>query len=671
MLHAYPLILICLFLSLGSPVEAEEVHPASQQIRAPSVSSPQDLESIFAMADQGDAGSQNYLGFLYATGQNVTKNEKTAFGWFQMAANQGHSEALGNLAMMYEKGLGVEKNMRTAFDLHRQAAMAGYPFSMKRLASLYETGFMGEEGDPIKAEMWKTRYKESLKKSAPATGDATPQQAPRKTNVGAPVEKPVTLKPAASATKTPPQPATTPILGDAQTKPVLSSSSSKANAAATPYFIQIGGKATAQETMEVTQKIIENSLLPQSKKIELDNPDGKNYRINIGPFVDARQAAPYKARIMALLNAAPTHLTGTPSPALPATTLPAKKPYNTPASTLPPTAISPLAALRSAEKPIAEAQIDKSAAKLSVTVTMATAPTISAAVPVSTPGKSASPASTTQAAVVNNGKNHYIEIGGQTTTQETSELMQKIVEKGLLPKNMRVELINTDADNYHIRIGPFANASDAATEIAKINASIITVAPVIGEATTKPIEPIPPAPKIARGQYYFIQINEKSSFEDSMALVKLLLTKELVRETRRVKIEHLDKESFRVSIGPFANPKEAHQQLLEINQKTLQALLVKLVAVSGDGVYRPFIQVNTQGTLDNAATLTKTLIEKGFLPSNMFAEIVNFGAGNFRVRFGPFNDVKEADQNIQNLNKQLKASTILVNLEPLLPVNEK
>lgn len=670
MQRAYVLILTCLFLSLGSQVQAEDVQ--AQQARAPSAPSPQDLESIFAMADRGDAGSQNYLGFLYATGQSVTKNEKAAFDWFQKAANQGHSEALGNLAMMYEKGLGVEKNMRTAFDLHRRAAMAGYPFSMKRLASLYETGFMGEESDPIKAEMWKTRYKATLKTSVPAAAGAIPLQTPRKTNAAPPTEVPATLKLAASSINTPHKASTPPTPGDAQIKPVAPSLSRKASTVAIPYFIQIGGKATAQETMEVTQIIVENNLLPQGKKIELDNPEGKNYRINIGPFVDAHQAAPYKTRIMAQLNATPTHLTGIPSQALPTTTLPAKKSNSTPASILPSTANPPpLTVLRSEEKSIAEVQVDKSAAKRPVTVITETASTISTAALVSTPNKSTSPTPTIQAVVSDKGKNHYIEIGGQTTVQETTELMQKIVGKGLLPKNMRVELINTDANNYHVRIGPFANASDAATEIAKINASIITVAPVVSEATTKPIEPIPPAPKIARGQYYFIQINEKSSFEDSIALVKLLLTNELVRETRRVKIEHLDKESFRVSIGPFANPKEARQQLLEINQKTHQALLVKLVTVSGDGVYRPFIQVNTQGTLDNAATLTKTLIEKGFLPPRMFAEIVNFGAGNFRVRFGPFNEVKEADQNIQNLNKQLKASTILVNLEPLLPVNEK
>ena len=88
MLRAYPLILTCLFLSLASQVEAADTPPASQT-RASSAPSPQDLESIFAMAEQGDAGSQNYLGFLYATGQSVAKDEKAAFNWFKKAADKG------------------------------------------------------------------------------------------------------------------------------------------------------------------------------------------------------------------------------------------------------------------------------------------------------------------------------------------------------------------------------------------------------------------------------------------------------------------------------------------------------------------------------------------------------------------------------------------------------
>ena len=781
MLRVFPLILACLFLFPGNRAEAAENHPANQ-VRAPSTLSPQDLETIFAMADRGDAGSQNYLGFLYATGQSVAKNEKTAFGWFQKAADQGHPEALGNLAMMYEKGLGVAKNPRTALTLHRQAAMAGYAVSMKRLANLYESGLNGEERDPVKAEMWKTRYKETLKSIASTASDAAPRQTAEKPPVTAQTDKPATPKPAASPANSPPQAAATPVPAPLPSKPASPPSPDKTK----PYFIQIGGKATAtaREAMEVTQKIVEKNLLPQNKKIELVNPDGKSYRINIGPFADAQQAAPHKAKIMALLNAAPRPHPEPratrpetpqiqPAPASPATAMPpspvqaaptrtAEKPIAAAPVAAPPAATQPAhAATHTAEKPVAAAQMDKSVAKLPISAVAATAPVVAA--PAIAPGIPAAPPLTAKTVAGDNGKNHYVEVSGQASAREATELIQKIVKKGLLPKNMHVELVNFDADNYRIRIGPFADAADAAPQMAKIDASIksaltpahtptvahqelvpvtaahkqpvsavtttpalsrehvpaqptplpaatpkVVAAPVAGYIPPKPASaPVAPpqkleisSPKIAlvtapktevapvsrdasanlaenakivRGRYYFIRVNPQNTLDDSISLAQFLFMKDLVQTSRRVRIENLDAKNFRVSIGPFSDTREANQQLQKIQQQTPQVLSIVALekhASASDKGEQPFVQVNAQGTLDNALSLTKTLVEKGLIAPTAFVEIVNFGSANYRVRYGPFKGVKEADQSIQNLKKQVKASPIMINLERLVEMEK-
>lgn len=696
MLRVYLSILAGLFLFPGSQVEAADIPPAPQA-RPSSVTSSQDLEAIYVMADQGDAGSQNYLGFLYATGQAVAKDEKTAFSWFQKAADQDHPEALGNLAMMYEKGLGVEKNLRTALALHRQAAMAGYSISMKRLASLYETGVIGEERDPIKAEMWKTRYKETLKASAPAASDVAPRQAAGKALVMAQAEKPATLKPATSSAKTSPQAATASAPGDTQAQPVSPSSSNRASAASTPYFVS--GRASARETMEVTQKIVEKNLLPQNKKIELVNPDGKSYLINIGPFADEQQAAPYKAKIMALLNVAPPP---DPAPRPPAQAVPAQT-----------TAAPP-------KTPVAPAMAIPSQAQ-------ATQPL---------------PAAKTGSG--EREKHHYVEVSGKTTAREATELIRKIVEKGLLPKKMHVELVNPEADNYRIRIGPFADAVDAQT--AKTNAPVKSaltppntpmdtsqellpvtqawkqpepgapaspaqkqaIAPVqpsllaiaASKAVAAPVasniplaapkieaakaandvpakfaEGKPIATKTVRGRYYYILLNAQNTFEDSMFLTQFLFTKELVHETRRVKIQNLDGKNFHVSIGPFNDIREANQQLQKINQQTfLESTIVALethAPVSGDGDYQPFIQIKTPGALDNAVKLTQALVEKDLLAPKLFVEIAKFGASNYLVRYGPFKGIKESDQGIQYLKKQFRVSPITINLERLVPADDK
>jgi len=685
MLRAYLLIFSCLFLSFVSQLAAADNPAAPNKSSAPS---PQDLEAVFVMADQGDASSQNYLGFLYATGQTVAKDEKAAFGWFHKAADQGHPEAAGNLAMLYEKGLGIAKNLHMALNLHRQAAMAGYAISMKRLASLYETGFPGEERDPVKAEMWKHRYQEALK--ATGASDTAPRQAAEKSS--APAEKSALTK---LATPSAPPPST-PAKGQAaappaspQAKPALAASAANAVAPGKPYFFQVGGKATARETLEVTQKIVEKNLLPQNKRIELVNPDGKSYRINIGPFNDVHEAAPYKAKIMAFLNPTPPSEPTPPPPpaslALAATPLPSTQ-----------------TVARPPEKPLAAAS--KPLAPL--------------------PGGASAPPAPTPASVKIEEKQHYVEVSGKATAGEATELLQKIVAKGMLPKNMHVELISPETDNYRIRIGPFADANEVAPQIAKINASIKSIAApanmelvpvtpahkpapppqkqenallqpppgaapapklaVAGAASLKPAEetggglsPTPPKPaaKAARGRYYFIQPNSRSTFADSMVLVQSLFIKELVQETRRVRIENLDGQSYRVSVGPFSEAKEAQQQLQKIHQQTSQALSVaaleKHAAVAGEGEHQLFIQINAQGTLDYAVTLVQTLVEKELLAPKMFAEIVNFGAGNYRVRYGPFAGVKEGDMSIQNLKKQLKVSPLMINLERLVPADGK
>jgi len=681
MLRAYLLIFSCLFLSLVGQLAAADNPAAPNKSSAPS---PQDLEAVFVMADQGDASSQNYLGFLYATGQTVAKDEKAAFGWFHKAADQGHPEATGNLAMMYEKGLGVAKNLHMALNLHRQAAMAGYAISMKRLASLYDTGFPGEERDPVKAEMWKHRYQETLK--ATGASDTPSRQATEKSS--APAEKSAPAKPATPSAPPPstiPQAAATPTPAGTQAKPASPASAASAVAPSKAYFFQIGGKATARETLEVTQKIVEKNLLPQNKRIELVNPDGKSYRINIGPFNDAHEAAPYKAKIMAFLNPAP-----------PSEPTPPPPPASLALATTPAQAFA-----RPLEKPLA-APAGKPLAPL--------------------PGGASAPPAPSPASVKIEEKQHYVEVSGKATAGEATELLQKIVGKGMLPKNMHVELISPETDNYRIRIGPFADANEAAPQIAKINASIKSVAapanmelvpvapahkqatppqkqentplqppsaaapaPKLAAASLKPAEETgaglgglspnsqKPAVKIVHGRYYFIQPNTRSTFADSIALAQSLFIKELVQETRRVRIENLDGQSYRVSIGPFSEAKEANQQLQKIHQQTSQALSVvaleKHAATSGEGEHQLFIQINAQGTLDYALTLVQTLVEKELLAPKMFAEIVNFGAGNYRVRYGPFAGLKEGDQSIQNLKKQLKVSPLLVNLERLTPVN--
>ena len=65
-------------------------------------------------AEQGTAGAQFNLGFMYYTGEGVLKDDAEAVRWYRMAAEQGDAGAQYNLGVMYANGRGVLKDATLA-----------------------------------------------------------------------------------------------------------------------------------------------------------------------------------------------------------------------------------------------------------------------------------------------------------------------------------------------------------------------------------------------------------------------------------------------------------------------------------------------------------------------------------------------------------------------------
>jgi TPR repeat protein len=76
---------------------------SGQSGESSTVDDPQVL-SLLKEANQGSAGAQFLLGFFYAEGQGVAKNEQEAIKWYTLAAEQGHADAIVTLGMMYSEG---------------------------------------------------------------------------------------------------------------------------------------------------------------------------------------------------------------------------------------------------------------------------------------------------------------------------------------------------------------------------------------------------------------------------------------------------------------------------------------------------------------------------------------------------------------------------------------
>ena len=92
------------------------------------------------LAQQGNALSQAYLGYMYATGRGVAKDEAEAVKWYRMAAEQGNANGQNNLGAMYERGHGVPQDDQQAVDWYRKAAEQGFAAAQDNLAGMYASG---------------------------------------------------------------------------------------------------------------------------------------------------------------------------------------------------------------------------------------------------------------------------------------------------------------------------------------------------------------------------------------------------------------------------------------------------------------------------------------------------------------------------------------------------
>ncbi len=94
------------------------------------------MKDLPQMADQGDAQAQFELGFRYAHGYGVSRDDQEAVKWYRQAAEQGHASAQFNLGLMYGKGQGVAQSYIQAYMWETLAAAQGNEKAVKGLELL-------------------------------------------------------------------------------------------------------------------------------------------------------------------------------------------------------------------------------------------------------------------------------------------------------------------------------------------------------------------------------------------------------------------------------------------------------------------------------------------------------------------------------------------------------
>lgn len=88
-----------------------------------------DFETSFvlteALAIDGDALAQHFLGWHYHKGLGIPVDDTKAVFWWQLAAKRGIPEAQQGLGWAYEHGRGIERNPEHAYVWYARATAAG------------------------------------------------------------------------------------------------------------------------------------------------------------------------------------------------------------------------------------------------------------------------------------------------------------------------------------------------------------------------------------------------------------------------------------------------------------------------------------------------------------------------------------------------------------------
>jgi TPR repeat protein len=79
-----------------------------------------------ALAEQGEADAQVFLGTLHFKGWGIAQDYTKARQWWEKAAAQGSASAQSDLALLYANGLGGSQDLVQAYMWYSLAAGNGY-----------------------------------------------------------------------------------------------------------------------------------------------------------------------------------------------------------------------------------------------------------------------------------------------------------------------------------------------------------------------------------------------------------------------------------------------------------------------------------------------------------------------------------------------------------------
>ena len=117
------------------------------------------MQRVHQAAEQGNKDAQYELGYRYAHGSGIAKDEAEALRWFRLAAEQGLPEAQTALGLMYSRGEGAPRNVVSGYAWLSTAAAQGEETAMTAEKLVVQLLAPSELADARRrSEEYKVRY---------------------------------------------------------------------------------------------------------------------------------------------------------------------------------------------------------------------------------------------------------------------------------------------------------------------------------------------------------------------------------------------------------------------------------------------------------------------------------------------------------------------------------
>ncbi len=118
------------------------------------------LKTLMPLAQEGLPEAQALIGYMFANGEGVPRDDAVAVVWFRKAAEQGNANGQANLGYMYATGRGVARDKDEAMKWYLYAAEQGNDAAQQNLLGLFSRRPVNLAGTTVGIDMVEQRAKD-------------------------------------------------------------------------------------------------------------------------------------------------------------------------------------------------------------------------------------------------------------------------------------------------------------------------------------------------------------------------------------------------------------------------------------------------------------------------------------------------------------------------------